>query len=81
MAHFHGKVQGNRKPVTRCSTKHHGITARANGWHLGGSVIMYHLDGWDHVKLYVTGGTNATWTAMCIAHYREKDGIIEQVED
>lgn len=46
MARFIGYLDGARGPVSRLGTPASGITARAQGWHIGARAEM-HADGKD----------------------------------
>jgi hypothetical protein len=56
VAHFYGKVQGNRGEATRTGSKNSGMSSSAMGWDLGGTVVMdYNPDlDTDVVKFYTT---------------------------
>ena len=56
MAHFYGTVQGNKGETSRIGSKNSGITAKAYGWDLGGTVVTEfnkHLNT-DVVTFYTT---------------------------
>ncbi|HNV66970.1 MAG TPA: hypothetical protein PKV77_11050 [Bacteroidales bacterium] len=41
MARYYGGIQGNRGTATRLGTASSGLTAFANGWHIGAQVNLY----------------------------------------
>ena len=60
MAHFIGKLQGNRGEATRLGSKNSGIEVDADGWNFGVSAkIFYDKDtDQDVVRIFLTGGSN-----------------------
>ena len=85
MAHFIGFLNGRAKTqVSRLGTKSTGISARAQGWDIGGRIDCAHNpnigpDGTDIISLYVTSGSNATTHELYIGSFRinPKTGKIE----
>ena len=59
MAHFIGSVQGNRGAASRTAGKKSWISARAQGWHIGGEVSVNHDEkqGCDVVTFTLNGGS------------------------
>ena len=58
MAHFIGKVQGNRGVASRLGSVSSGIEATINGWNLGIEVIARVEEGKDVFLVYKTSGSN-----------------------
>ena len=80
MAHFYATVQGNRGETSRTGSKNSGITAKAYGWDLGGTVVTEfnkHLDT-DVVIFYVT------WDNGClrkrVASFAVVDGNLKLID-
>lgn len=73
MAHFIGYVQGRSKTTaSRLGTKTTGLTARAQGWDIGGEVTMSHdSKGRDCVTFRLTCGSNnpTTYDAVTAVTY------------
>ena len=60
MAHFIAAIEGNRGPASRLGTPKSGISARAQGWHVGVS-IMGNVNpdtGEDEFTVWLTGGSS-----------------------
>lgn len=60
MAHFYGKVQGNRGVATRCGDKNGGINGSVSGWNIGIEARM-HFDPTikkDVCRVYLTNGSS-----------------------
>lgn len=66
MAHFYGFVEGNRGGVTRLGSKASGLRTKANGWHFGVDVYLYHDEetGRDFARVYQTKGSSAAATTV-----------------
>jgi hypothetical protein len=47
MAHFYGKMKGNRGEVTRCGDRHSGLKATIASWEGAIEVELYHQQGVD----------------------------------
>ena len=60
MAHFYGKLQGNRGETTRLGSKSSGITSTINGWGIGVTtkIEFSELLNTDIVHVYHTKGSN-----------------------
>jgi hypothetical protein len=69
MAQFIGYVEGNRGPASRTGSKNSGLSASAQGWSVGGKVVVTHEDGRDVVRVYKTSGSHARRSPELIAEY------------
>ena len=58
MAHFRATIQGMRGEASRLGTKHSGMIATIDGWDIGCDVTIRHHDGYDVVRISLTGGSN-----------------------
>jgi len=58
MARFRGTIQGSRGEASRLGDKKSGLRVDANGWHVGGQIIMDAKGDTDYVTFYVTSGSN-----------------------
>lgn len=79
MAHFIGFVSGRAKTrASRLGTKRTGLTARAQGWNIGGSVeMMVDSDGRDVVELSLTSGSNGAGSGQRVARFvLQPDGTV-----
>lgn len=60
MAHFYGRMEGNRGETTRCGTKGSGIVARLGSWTGGVRVHLWwneiHQENWATVSLIAWNG-------------------------
>lgn len=80
MAHFYGRLIGNRGEATRCGSKDSGIRVTAESWH---SVLMarqFHRNGRDRLDIDFTtkhGGHlfRATFNAEGAARHRGDAGV------
>ena len=80
MAQYLGKVVGARGEVTRLGHKGSGLRAQAQGWSLGGLVVMGHQDGQDVVSLFLTHGSHNPGNSQCLGMFKlAADGTFEQV--
>lgn len=80
MARFRGTIQGSRGEASRLGDKKSGLRVDANGWHVGGQIIMDAKGDTDYVTFYVTSGSNGRQRHVHLATARlNKDGnyIIE----
>lgn len=83
MAHFIGRVQGNRGEASRLGSKDSGMDATARGWRIGGSVYCFHQDAdktngieeKDVVRFDLDGGSTHR-SGFVIAEFEEKEGKI-----
>lgn len=71
MAHFLARIQGNRGDTTRLGSKASGIVAEVNGWNIGATVRIDHVDGRDVVRVYQTGGSNGNGSRQLVAELGE----------
>jgi hypothetical protein len=69
MAQFIGYVEGNRGGASRTGSKNSGLSAQAQGWSVGGKVVITHEDGRDVVRVYKTSGSNARKASELIAEF------------
>jgi hypothetical protein len=69
MAQFIGYVEGNGGPASRTGSKNSGLSAQAQGWNVGGKVVITHEDGCDVVRVYKTSGSNARKASELIAEF------------
>ena len=60
MGHFRGTIKGNKGVVSRFGNKKSGLTAHINGRDIGVDVELSHENGRDIVRVWLTGGSNAT---------------------
>lgn len=58
MAQFRGTVEGQRGPASRLGSKSSGLRVSANGWHVGATVMLRHVNGRDVVTVYRTSGSS-----------------------
>ena len=81
MAHFYGIVQGHRGQTSRIGSKASGMTATANGWHIGGKIqVTYDKQlGTDVVRLYATHGS-ASSTSTLVASFARIDDKLQLLE-
>lgn len=75
MSQFYGRIQGNRGEATRLGSKKSGVDADARGWRIGGSVYMLHVDGKDHVRFCLNGGSGHQFQEFTIAEFEESDEV------
>lgn len=54
MAHFYGRMQGQRGEATRCGSKLSGITTTAASWNGAVRVELYEHNGVDHARVELT---------------------------
>ena len=73
MAHFIGYVQGARGMESRTGTRNSGMSARAQGWNIGGAVRCFERDGQDFVCFEVNHGSNGSGNTTTVAVYRVGD--------
>ena len=73
MAQFRGTVEGNRSQASRLGTKNSGLVTSANGWNIGINVCLSHIDGEDHVRVFLTGGSNGRYSDKLIFEAKESD--------
>ena len=68
MAQFIGYLQGGRGLVSRTGTKNSGLSARAQGWNIGGECAIVHNSqtGKDEVTFWLTSGSNGGKIAKII---------------
>ena len=71
MAHFYTTAQGNRGEVSRCGSKASGAEAAAQGWNIGGRVIMKYDPKYDTdiVYFYRTRGSNRYGAGTLVAAF------------
>jgi len=82
MAHFYGILSSfdSRKDRTKTAGKA-GLIAKAQGWHVGGSVEVTEIDKTDTVSIRVTLGSNGGGSALVFHGTREDVlRLIEQRE-
>lgn len=60
MAHFLGKLKGQRKEVTKLGTKYSGVYSVLNGWDFGVRTELYYDEetNSDQFRVFSTGGSN-----------------------
>lgn len=81
MAHFIGYLQGSRGEASRLGTKNTGIDARAQGWEIGGKIIMEcNKDGEDIVTIYVTRGSNNRGNSLNLGSFKIVNNEIVKIE-
>lgn len=74
MAHFYGSVRGSsRTEGTRIAGKKAGMYAHIRGWNVGIKAQLHHNaeTGKDEVRVYRTGGSNATHSPELVATFIE----------
>ena len=78
MAHFRGSVQGTRGEASRLGSKISGLTARANGWNSGVTVVAHRDEtrNTDVFEVYATGGSDPRYRAKLIATVRHSDADV-----
>ncbi len=54
MAHFYGSIQGARGEATRLGSKDSGLITVAASWQGAVQVTLYHRDGVDHARVWLT---------------------------
>lgn len=75
MAQFIGYVRGGRGEASRIGHKTDGLTASAQGYDIGGKVVMT----WDEEKqrdvatLYLTSGSNGMHAAVMLGSFTKDD--------
>lgn len=71
MAHFIVSATGRASTrATRIGTKKTGVDAHARGWDIGGRVSCWHADDTDYVALYITAGSNNSYTDAHVATFK-----------
>ena len=70
MAHFYGKLQGNKGETTRLGSKSSGIIAIINGWDIGVTtkIEFSELLNTDIVYVYDTKGSNGGKHSLIISY-------------
>lgn len=79
MAHFIAYAQGRSKTTaSRLGTKRTGVTARAQGWDIGGTVeMMVDSEGRDVVVFTLTpGSTGVGWSRPVARFVLQPDGTV-----
>ena len=79
MAQFIGTVEGTRGPASRLGSKRTGLTVTANGWDLGITVELRHIDGKDVATVFLTGGSNDPKQSRLVGEFTEGGLIHESV--
>jgi len=74
MAHFYGTLIGNRGETTRCGTSSSGLSAKASGWDIGGTVNINNTGDSDLVEFSVTKGSNNPTSFTFPKIYLDSDG-------
>jgi hypothetical protein len=67
MAHFYGRIQGNRGKATRCGSKASGFEGFLNGWNEGVLIVADNENGEDIFNVFVSGGSNHKHSPLQIA--------------
>lgn len=73
MAHFIGRVKGDRGECSRLGTKESRIIAEVNGWNTGCKVEIHHNPetNRDKVLIYRTYGSNGKRPNLLVMTYEE----------
>ena len=75
MAQYRAIIKGNRGEASRLGSKSSGLEAWVNGWNLGVSVEIRHIEGKDRIFIYSTGGSNAPEKNRPIATITEPESF------
>ena len=73
MAHFFGSVQGNRGEATRVGSQTSGVRAAAQGWNVGGRVVVRHENNEDVIYLFLTSGSNGLHPERLVGKFTQSD--------
>ncbi len=75
MAHFIGYVRGNRGRVSRTSGKGSGLIAKAQGWKVGGDVILKWNENTQQVEVwvYLNSGSSSRGSSKLIGTFTVDD--------
>lgn len=69
MAQFRGTVCGTSGEASRLGSKKSGLTVTANGWDVGATVELEHVDGVDVVRVYATSGSSSRGTKILLQSF------------
>lgn len=80
MAHFYGRLIGNRGEATRCGSKDSGIRVTAESWSTILTARQFHRNGRDRVTIDLTtkhGGYlfSGVFDAEGVARHKDEAGV------
>ena len=73
MARFRGTIHGQRGEASRLGTASSGLTVKANGWDLSGTVSMFGPTDSDSVQLTLTTGSNGSDSPTSLGAWKRGD--------